>query len=78
MANETEQLSKGMIEGWIEAIRDKHGQLDIRFQNLSLSVGGGRMGVTMTGGITVSVHMRELSDSEKDAHVNSQLANLRP
>jgi hypothetical protein len=78
MASETEQMSKGMVEGWIEAIRDKHGQLDIRFQNLSLSVAGGRMGVSVTGGITVSVHMRDLSDSEKDAHVNSQIANLRP
>lgn len=76
MADETAEISKGVVEGIIDALSDKHGQFDLRFQNLAVNLGGTRMSLQLTGGVTMSVHLRELTEAEKDAHVASNLAAL--
>jgi hypothetical protein len=77
MAAEGEEMGKGFVEGLIEALSDKHGQLDVRFQNLSVSMGGTGLSVNLSGSIQVAVHMRDLADTEKDAHVRSNIAAMR-
>lgn len=77
MVDETEEVSKGMVEGIIEALSDKHSQLNLRFQNLAVNLGGTRMGIQLTGGITMSVHLRDLTEAEKDAHAAANLAIIR-
>jgi hypothetical protein len=77
MPEEAMEMGKGFVEGLIEALSDKHGQLDLRFQNLAVSMGDSRLAVRVTGTIQLAIHMRELTDGEKDAHVQSNISSLR-
>ncbi len=75
--DESEDVSKGLVEGLIEALSDKHSQVDIRLQDLTMNLGGSRVAVKVSGAITVAVHMRDLTPPEKEAHVASNLAAIR-
>jgi dihydroorotase-like cyclic amidohydrolase len=67
-------VEKGLFEGLIEALAGKHSQLDLNFQKVNLRMPGFQgLGVELNGTITVSVHMRELSDEEQ-----RQLASKNP
>jgi hypothetical protein len=78
MADEGEELSKGLMEGMIDALTDKHSQLDLHLSNITLSLGDPRLAVRLSGDVSVSIHMRELTDDEKAAHSASTVARLRP
>jgi hypothetical protein len=68
---------RGLFEGLIEALADKHSQVDLNFQNVSLRLPGvQRMAVELNGTVTLSVHMRELSDQEKEALVSRNVASV--
>ncbi|MDG6907820.1 MAG: hypothetical protein JRN20_18775 [Nitrososphaerota archaeon] len=61
-------MEKGMFEGLIDALANKHSQLDLNFQNVSVRMPGmEQIGVQLNGTITLAVHMRELTDEEKRA-----------
>ena len=77
MGDETEGVSKGLMEGVIEALTDKHSQLDLRLKGLTLSLGDSRLAVRLSGDVTVAVHLRDLTEEEKAAHAASNVAALR-
>jgi hypothetical protein len=77
MVDESEEISKGLMEGIIGALTDKHSQLDLRLRGLTLSMGDSRLSLKLTGDVTLSVHMRDLTDDEKSAHAASNIANIR-
>jgi hypothetical protein len=78
MADETEEVSKGLVEGIIGALTDKHSQLDLRLRGLTLSLGDQRLALKLSGDVTLAVHMRDLTEAEKGAHAASNVANIRP
>jgi hypothetical protein len=70
-------MEKGLFEGLIEALADKHSQLDLNFQNVSLRLPGiQQLGVELNGKLTLSVHMREMSEDEKEALAAKNVATL--
>lgn len=77
MTEESGEIGKGLMEGLIEALSDKHGQLDVRLQGLTVSVGDSRLAVRLSGGVSVTIHMRDLSDAEKDAHAAANIARVQ-
>jgi hypothetical protein len=77
MADGTEEMSKGLLEGVIDALTDKHSQLDLHLQDITLSLGDRRMALRLSGDVTLAVHMRELTEEEKAAHSSSTVARLR-
>lgn len=61
-------VEKNLFEGLIEALADKHSQLDLNFQRVNLRLPGiQQIGVELDGTITLSVHMRDLTTEEKQA-----------
>jgi hypothetical protein len=76
MTEETEEISKGVVEGIIDALTDKHSQLDLRLQGLALSLGDSRVSLKLSGTVSVAVHLRDLTDEEKAAHAASNLASV--
>jgi hypothetical protein len=74
---EEEEISEGLFAGLIEALSDKHSQLDVRLQNVVVRMPGSRLGVELNGVITLAVHMRDLSDEEKQAHIARNVAALK-
>lgn len=62
-------MGKGLVEGLIESLNDKHTQLDLRLRGLTVNLRGGRVALEVNGTVTVAVHMRDLSDEERAAYV---------
>lgn len=60
----------------MEAISDRHGQMDIRLDHLSLRLPVIRESVELNGTITLTVHMRDLTDQEKEARVAKEIRHL--
>lgn len=77
MTDETEQISKGLVEGVIDALTDKHSQLDLHLRGLTLSLGDSRLSLKLSGDVSVAVHLRDLTEEEKIAHVESNVASIR-
>lgn len=77
MPDETGDISKGLMEGLIDALSDKHSQLDVRLQGLTLSVGDSRVAVRVSGTISLAIHMRDLTEAEKDAHATANIARIQ-
>ena len=68
-------VEKGLFEGLIEALADKHSQLDLNFQKVSLRLPGmQQIGVELNGVVSLTVHMRELTDQEKQAFAAKNVA----
>jgi hypothetical protein len=77
MAEGTEDVTKGLLEGVIDALSDKHSQVDLRLQGLTMSLGDSRLAVHLSGTVTLAVHLRDLTDAEKDAHATANVQRLR-
>ncbi|MGA8303714.1 MAG: hypothetical protein WA691_04240 [Thermoplasmata archaeon] len=65
-----------LFQDFVQAIADRHGQMDIRLEHLSLRLPLLKESVELNGTISVSVHMRELTDKEKQARVAKELRTL--
>ncbi len=71
-----EAISKDMVEGIIDALTDRQSQLDIQLKGFTLSVPGTPLSLRFSGTLTVSVHLRELTDDEKAAHAAATIAHV--
>lgn len=69
-----EGMEKGLFEGLIEALGDKHSQLDVNFQRTRVTMPGSQVGVELNGVLTLTVHMRDLTEDEKRASAGKNVA----
>jgi hypothetical protein len=60
-------MEKGFVSGLFEALANKHSELDLNFQKVTVTLPNVRMSVELNGIVSVSVHMRDLSEEEKKA-----------
>ncbi len=65
-----------LFQDLVQAIADRHGQMDIRLDHLELRLPLIHESVELNGTISVTVHMRELTDREKQARVAKELRHL--
>ncbi len=63
----------------MEAIGDKYSQLDINFQKTTLKIPGIQQTLELNGLVTLTVHLRDLTEEEKRASAerNVQLMALK-
>jgi hypothetical protein len=69
--------TKGLFEEAIAALSDKHSQLDVRLEGLTISLGDSRVAVRLTGALSIAIHMRDLTTAEKDAHASANIARIQ-
>ncbi|HKN06542.1 MAG TPA: hypothetical protein VJ021_02905 [Thermoplasmata archaeon] len=62
----------------VEALSDRQGELDIRLEHLSLHLPMIPESLELNGQITVSLHLRDLSDKEKAARAAKEIRLLEP
>jgi hypothetical protein len=60
----------------VEALSNRQGQIDIRLEKMSLKLPFSGGAVELNGTVTVSVHLRELTERERAAHVSRQVKAL--
>jgi len=51
----------------VEAIANRHGEIDLRLDHVSLKLPVIREQIEVNGSISISVHLRELTDKERTA-----------
>ena len=73
-SKEAEDMEKGIFEGLIEALSDKHSQLDMNFQHARVNLLGSQLGWELNGVLSLTVHMRELTEDEKRASAEKNVA----
>ena len=59
----------------VEALSNRHGQVDIRLDRFAVTLPLGGT-IELTGTLSVSVHLRELSERERKAHEGHQMRAL--
>ncbi|MGD0718534.1 MAG: hypothetical protein ABSA15_03015 [Thermoplasmata archaeon] len=74
MRGEKDMAGKGMVEGLIVAMSDKHTQLDLRLKGLTLNLVGAPVKLELNGTVSVSVHMRDLTKEESAALAAEHIA----
>ncbi|MCI4369643.1 MAG: hypothetical protein L3K09_08810 [Thermoplasmata archaeon] len=66
------------FDGIIQALIDRQSQLDVRMEHVSLKVPFLSDKFELNGTISLSIHMRGLTEKEKQAHVSKNLKALAP
>ncbi len=64
----------GLFEGVLETLADKHSQLDISLQNLRVDLPNTRLSVEINGIVTVTAHVRDLTEDERKASSDRNIA----
>jgi hypothetical protein len=62
--------------GLMEALSNRHGEMNIRLEHVTLRLPMVPEAFELNGMLTVSVHLRELSEKEKDARVSKEVRVL--
>ena len=57
----------------VEALANRHGEVDVHLEHLTLRVPMIREPIELSGTVTVSVKFRELSDRERQAAISREL-----
>lgn len=73
-----EEMEKGFFEGLVGALSDKHAQLEVTLKGVTLKVPGFPTPIEINGSLSLSVHMRELTDEEKALSTKKGVAMLSP
>jgi len=65
---------KSIIEEILEALSDKHSQIDINLQGMTVRAPRTGMSVELNGLVTVTCHIRDMTESEKKASAARNVA----
>lgn len=67
-------VENGLFEGLLEALANKHSQLDVDLQNVTIKLPRAQVTVELNGLVTVTAHVRELTEDEKQASSTRNVA----
>ena len=65
-----------MFEGLITALANKQSQVDLTFDRTNLRFPGTSIGMEINGTISLVVHMRELTEEERQILASKNVASL--
>jgi hypothetical protein len=61
------EMNKGLIERLLSDMNDKDSELEINLRNFRVSLPNTLLSLELSGLLTVNVHVRDLTATEKDA-----------
>ncbi len=73
-----EPTTSNLFVDMVEALSDRQGELELRLEHLSMRLPLMPEAIELNGHVTVAVHLRELSDKEKQAHAAKEIRLLEP
>lgn len=73
-AKSAAEVEESLFEGILGALSDKHSQLDVNLQGMSIRFPKMGMSVEFNGLLTVTCHIRDMTDSEKKASAARNVA----
>ena len=66
----------GFFEELIGALANKHSQIELNFDRTGVRFTGTPVAVEVSGTITFSVHMRDMTDAERQAYAQKNVAAI--
>jgi hypothetical protein len=75
-ANPETKVQGRLLENLIEALAGRASQIDLSFNRTSIGIPRLRTNLELNGTISVTVHMRDMTDSEKEAYAQRASAAL--
>ena len=76
MAQKSAEAEKNLVEGILEALSDKHSELDINLQGMSVRLPNIGMSVECNGHITLTAHVRDITEDEKKASASRNVSMM--
>lgn len=76
MAQKGTEAEKSIVEGILEALSDKHSELDINLQGMNVRLPNLGMSVECNGHITLTAHVRDITDDEKKASASRNVSMM--
>jgi hypothetical protein len=70
------EMEKGVFGGVLEALANKHSKLELNFEKVSVTLPNVRMSLELNGTVTLSVHMREMTEEENKALAAKNVAMI--
>ena len=70
-------MAGAMVGEILKALTDKQGQVDIRLKHVALDWKGTPMGLELNGTLSVSIHMHDLNEKEKQALREANIAAIK-
>lgn len=70
------EMEKGVLGGVLESLANKHSKLELNFEKVTVTLPNVRMSLELNGTVTLSVHMREMTEEEKKALAAKNVAML--
>lgn len=70
------QSGQGWLEGFVEALADRHSQVDINFSGVTVRLPNSPVAVELNGLLTLTVHMRDLTADEARASAARNVAAM--
>jgi len=64
----TEPVRGRMLESLIEALSGKQSEINLNFHRTTIGIPRFRTNVELNGTISLTVHMRDMTESEKEAY----------
>jgi hypothetical protein len=77
MASNTQRGGANVFQDWMDAITNQRGELDVRLEGVSLKLPFLPEPVELNGTVTMSFHVRELSEKEREARAAKEVRQLR-
>ena len=74
MAQKGAEGEKSIVEGILEALSDKHSELDLHLEGMSVKVPSLGMSVECNGHILLSAHVRNITEDEKKASASRKVS----
>jgi len=66
-AKSAPEVEKSLVKGILETLSDKHSEFDINLQGMSVRLPNLGMSVDLSGLVTVTCHIRDMTEDEKKA-----------
>ena len=67
-------MEQSLLASFIKSLEDRHMQLDINFQKTKMKFPGLEQPLRVDGIVTLSAHIREMTDAEKKASAKKNVA----
>jgi hypothetical protein len=71
------EAGKSFVEGVLGVLSDKHSQVDLNLQRMSVKLPSLGMSVELNGLVTVTYHIRDITDEEKKASAAKNVALMK-
>lgn len=67
---------KSLVADFLEALSDKHSQIDINLQGMSVRFPSTGISIEFNGLVTVTSHVRDMTDDEKKASASRNISMM--